>query len=116
MAGGDDEADPAAARDMAALYKDREEELGRPEETEWPAWSGYLQDAWGELVDDRHIGSMGGLGKIWFSSIKAYAEQFGIVGSEFNDFLTFIRAIDGEYLDIMRERAKAEAEKRKNGN
>ncbi len=56
---------------------------------------------------------MGGLGRIWFSSISGYSERHGIVGSAFDDFLIFIRAVDDEYVAVMNERAAAEAEKNK---
>jgi hypothetical protein len=54
---------------------------------------------------------MGGLGRIWFSSICDYAEKHGIAGQVFDDLLTFIRAIDDEYIAVQNERAKAEADK-----
>ena len=116
MAGDGDEADPAAARDMAALFKGREEEAERPDDAQWPEWSGYIRDAWNELINDRHIGAMGGQGRIWFASIDRYAERYGYVGSEFDDFRTFLRAVDDEYLKHAAEAAKAESEKRKNGS
>jgi hypothetical protein len=76
-----------------------EEESGVPEpqETtaEWPIWSGYLRAAWHCLREDRFYGSMGGVGRIYYTAISRYAEDNGI---EIEPFNTFIQAIDGEYV------------------
>lgn len=98
---------------MAAIYAGREQEIERPEDAQWPEWSGYVYVAFQELRDDRHYGAMGGLGRIWFSSIKQYAEHYGIEGSAFDDFVTYLRAVDDENIAIQNERAKAEADKHK---
>lgn len=97
--------------DAAAIFGG--DKLERPDEAKWPLWSGYLQSAFHELRDDRHYGAMGGLGRIYFQAINAYAERYGIDGSAFDEFLTFMRAIDDEYMAVQNERAKAEADKHK---
>lgn len=56
---------------------------------------------------------MGGLGRIWSESIRGYASSFGIVGSDLDDFVTFVRAIDEEYVAVQNEKAKAEMDKNK---
>lgn len=53
-------------------------------------------EAFGELSTERQIGM--GIGPIPWSAIKAYAEEFGIVGDEFESFLHIMRAMDSEYL------------------
>lgn len=54
---------------------------------------------------------MGGLGRIYFQAISTYAGRYGIEGEAFDEFLTFMRAIDNEYVAVQNERAKAEADK-----
>lgn len=98
---------------MAALFAGREQELDRPDEAKWPEWSGYVQHAFYQLRDDRHYGATGGLGRVWWDSINNYAEKRGIVGSSFDDFETFFRAVDDEYVAVQNERAKEEADKNK---
>lgn len=56
---------------------------------------------------------MGGLGRIYYQTISLYAEDHGIVGSAFDEFLILLRAIDDEFVAVQNERAKAEAEKNK---
>lgn len=99
--------------DAAAFFAGREDEIERPHDAQWPDWSGYIQAAFHELRDDRFYGAMGGLGRIYFSAIDAYAQRCGIGAEIFDQFLTFMRAIDDEYVAVMTERAKAEMEKNK---
>lgn len=113
MEAGSDESDPAAARDMAALYAGREEEIDRPDDSQWPVWSGYVQAAWHELRDDRFYGAMGGMGRIYFAAIDIYAARYNIDGSAFDDFVTFIRALDDEYIAHETKKQKAEQAKNK---
>lgn len=88
-------------------------DLERPADAEWPAWAGYLYAAWLTLRDDRFYGAMGGLGRIYYTAISAYAADHGIAGSGFHDFVTFITAMDDEYVAYSNELAKAESEKNK---
>jgi hypothetical protein len=99
--------------DAAAAFKGREDEIARPDEAQWPAWSGYLQRAWETLRDDRHYGAMGGLGRIYFTAIERYAARYGIAGSDFDDLLLFLHALDDEYIACMNEKTKAETDKNK---
>lgn len=63
-----------------------------------PYWVG-----WHILRDDRHFGAMGGCSTIFYSAISRYAEDHGIDGTEFDIFLTLLRAMDAEYLLWMSE-------------
>lgn len=47
-----------------------------------------------------------GLGPIPRSAIKAYAEEFGIVGDEFESFERMMRAMDNEYLSLASSKTK----------
>jgi hypothetical protein len=97
----EDEPDAAAALAAAAP------EYQRTEEEEWPAWSDYMRTAWSALRDDRHVGAMGGMGRIYWTAIHAYAERQGLSGSAFDDFETFIRAMDDEFMRHISEKQKA---------
>lgn len=50
---------------------------------------------------------MGGMGRIYFSAIDRFAERFGIYGSDFDAFLTFIHALDDEFMRHVAEKQKA---------
>lgn len=102
--------------DAAAIFAGREDEIERPEEAQWPPWSVHIQVAFNELRDDRFYGSMGGLGRIYFTAIERYAQRFGIEGSAFDDFVTYVRAIDDEYVLVTNERAEAEHKKNEHKN
>lgn len=97
--------------DAAAIFGG--DALDRPEEARWPPWSGHIQSAFHELRDDRFYGAMGGLGRIYFHVISTYAQRYAIEGDGFDRFLTFLRAIDDEYVAVQNERAKAESDKHK---
>jgi hypothetical protein len=88
-----------------------EEESGVPEidgETpEWPVWAGYLRTAWRSLKDDRFYGAMGGLGGIYYTARSQYASDNGIA---LQPFLTFLGAMDEEYMIWDAERTKAASE------
>ena len=104
----------AAGNTFAAVaFAGREAEFDRPEDAEWPEWAGHIRVAWQALRDDRHYGAMGGLGGIWFASIDRYACRHSITGAAFDRFETFLRALDGEYMLVMAERAEAERERAK---
>lgn len=89
-------------------------DLDRPEEAEWPIWSGYIREAWDDLRDDRHVGDMGGMGRIYFTAIDRYAQRADLTGNDFDFFKACIRALDEEFIRYVNERQKAEAEKRRN--
>lgn len=99
--------------DAAALFAGREKDIERPDDAQWPVWSGYVQHAWQELRDDRFYGAMGGMGRIYFAAINDYALRYEIVGSAFEDFKTFLRALDDEYIAHVSEKQKAEQTKSK---
>lgn len=65
------------------------------------------------LRDDRHYGSMGGMGRIYYTALSRYAADHGIQGEGFGTFVTLVSAMDEEYLAVSGERAKEEAEKAK---
>lgn len=94
--------------DAAAAFGTRVEDIQRSEDEEWPPWSDYIRNAWGELRDDRHIGAMGGMGRIYFSAIHQYAVRSEISGSDFDDFLMFLRALDDEFMRHVAEKQKAD--------
>lgn len=85
------------------------EELDAPapkdDVAEWPEWSGYLQQAWQALKDDRFYGAMGGMSRIYYTAVSRYAEDNGI---ELEPFLTFINAMDEVYMAYAFEKAKQE--------
>ncbi len=83
----------------------------RPIDSEWPAWSGYLREAWEHLRNDRHWGAMGGAAGIYYSAISNYAHDHVLMGEEFAFFLKMIRALDDEYLSVMAKSDKEEREK-----
>lgn len=51
---------------------------------------------------------MGGMGRIYWDAINQYAERHGIIGSVFDDFLTFVRALDDEFMRHVAEKQKAD--------
>jgi hypothetical protein len=87
----------------------------RPEDAEWPVWACYLRDAWQDLRDDRRMGDMGGMGRIYFAAIDQYASRYDIAGAAFDDFLRFIRVLDDEFMRHTGEKRKAEAELKTRG-
>lgn len=60
-----------------------------------PAWL-FHWEAFNDLSSERQIGM--GVGPIPRSAIKAYAEEFDIVGDAFDKFYRIIREVDLEYL------------------
>lgn len=100
--------------DAAAALADRTDELERPEEAEWPEWSGSLRVAWQALINDRHYGSMGGMGPIYYTAISRYAEDLGLSRSEFDLFHRYLTEMDAEYVAHCAEVEKARAERDKN--
>lgn len=85
------EEDPAAA----ALLADRvDPEQGELSEELWM----YLT-AFNRLMHDRHYGAFGGYTSIHYSSLSAYARDFGITGEDFDTFLAMMAELDREYLE-----------------
>jgi hypothetical protein len=99
--------------DARATFAGRESEVERPEEAQWPIWSGYIQRAFDQLRDDRFYGAMGGLSRIYYQAKSRYAADHAIVGSAFGDFLIYLGAVDDEFVAITTERQKAEQDKHK---
>ena len=60
---------------------------------------------WRSLQYDRSF-SYGGTGGIWYSSMSRYARDIGLNGDEFADFITFVTALDSEYLSWASEQSK----------
>jgi hypothetical protein len=82
-----------------------EEESDAPKVSEdapaWPEWSNYIRRAWEVLAHDRFIGSMGGIGRIFYPSISQYARDNGI---PIEPFITFIHALDDEYVSYANDK------------
>lgn len=71
-------------------------------EPEFPEALRWAWEAFWELSSDRSIGMA--LGPIPWSSIDRYAARFGIAdGDEFEQFLHFVRALDGAYRNYKSE-------------
>lgn len=85
----------------------------RPEDTEWPEWSGSYRRAWNILRDDRFYGAMGGMGRIYYAALATYAKKNDIDGDEFELFIQLVWAMDEEYILICDEKSKIEADKAK---
>lgn len=81
--------------------------LERARDEEWPPWSDYIRNAWAALRDDRFVGAMGGMGRIYWTAIDRYADMLGLTGQAYDDFETFIRALDDEFLRHVAEKQKA---------
>ena len=58
----------------------------------------FYWDAFAELSSERQIGM--GLGPIPRSAIKAYAEEFAVVGDSLDLFMSIIRRADNEFLRV----------------
>lgn len=89
--------------DAAAALQAKAETAERPQEAEWPDWSGHVRAAWSELRDDRFRGAMGGIGRIYFTAIDRYAARFGIAGEDFDFFHWAFRVLDDEYVRHIQE-------------
>lgn len=70
---------------------------------EWPEGSGYIRRAWQVLRDDRFYGAMGGMSRIYYSSVSRYAADNNI---EIEPFYTFLDAIDSIYVTWANDKAK----------
>ena len=87
---------------------DASELIGDDEEPKWPGWSNYIRLAWNILRDDRWRGSMGGRGRIYYSSVSRYARDHGI---ELQPFALFLYAMDDEFIQWCNEKEKEESDK-----
>lgn len=101
-------------RDLAEEESDamQFDDVARPYETNWPSWSGFVCRAWRDLRDDRHYGSMGGMGRIYYSSISKYADDNGI---KLYPFLAYIQALDDVWIKWNAEKPKQEEQKTDGG-
>jgi hypothetical protein len=72
----------------------------------WPDGSGYLRRAFDALVSDRFYGAMGGMSSIFYTAISRYADDHGI---RLEPFATFIRAMDGVYIEVSMEKQKQDS-------
>lgn len=99
--------------DAAAFFSAGDQEV--VELPAMPEWSGYLVAAWNQLRDDRHWANTGECGGIYYTAISAYAADHGIIGEDFGRFLTFLRAIDDEFVAFSGEQAKQAVERAKSG-
>lgn len=72
-----------------------------------PAWL-FHWEAFNDLSSERQIGM--GVGPIPRSAVKAYAEEFDIVGDAFDKFYRIIRAVDLEYLKQVNASSKSKGD------
>lgn len=92
----------AENEEAAAFFGDLSE-LKKPQ---YPLWAWTYIRAWQALRFDRSMGPHGSMGRIWYTSISAYAKDRKICGEDFSVFHKFVTAIDDEYLDYSAERLK----------
>ncbi|WP_139108371.1 MULTISPECIES: hypothetical protein [unclassified Ensifer] len=78
----------------------------QPADAKIEPWHGLYFRAWEALRFDRFYGAFGGEGPISYTAISRYAADHGIGGDHFGDFLTFLQAIDAEWLDWRSEKEK----------
>lgn len=95
--------------DAAEFFAGREQDFTRPTDAEWPAWSGWIREAWRALSEDRFYGAMGGVGRVYFTAKDAYAARFGIVGEAFEHFLILFDALDDVYVEFTNDQAREKA-------
>jgi hypothetical protein len=69
---------------------------------QYPIWAETYLNAWSALKFDRSY-SHGGMGRVWYASMRSYAQDLGLSGDEFADFITFVSALDEEYLTMVQE-------------
>lgn len=84
----------------------------RPDAALWPEWSADVYAGWQALRDDRHHGAYGGIRRIWFTAIERYAAAHDIAGAAFDEFVTFVRAIDDVYVEYVNAKHNAAWENR----
>jgi hypothetical protein len=69
--------------------------------------------AWNTLRDERFFGSMGGMGRIYYTAISRYALDHGITDEH---FVTFVYVIDDEFIAWSAEEAAKNAPPTGNNN
>ena len=70
-------------------------------------WFGLYFRAWEALRFARFYGALGGEGPISYQAISRYAADHEIRGTDFDEFLHFLQAVDAEWLDYRVENSKA---------
>jgi hypothetical protein len=83
--------------------------VDRPEDAQWPVWSGTVRNAWHVLREDRFYGAMGGIGSIYYSALSQFARDHEI---PMWPFARFVMAMDSEFVAVSNEKALA-AEKQR---
>jgi hypothetical protein len=71
-----------------------------------PEWAGMYMKAFWDLKDSRQYGDMGGACEMSFLALDAWARRHQIPDEEFWTFQMFMRALDNEYLEYVREESK----------
>ncbi|MGV1790994.1 phage tail assembly chaperone [Rhizobium sp. A37_96] len=102
--------------EVAAEYPDEdwiETALDEPDdEVEPEPWHDLYYRAWDSLRHDRSYGAFGGESPISYSALSQYARDHDIAGSDHDIFVTFMSAIDAEYLSIAAERQRQRSQGR----
>lgn len=70
-------------------------------------WHNLYFRAFDDLQYDRFFGAMGGEGPISYLALSQWARDHAVFGEDFHEFKIFMNAIDGEWLQMQRERAEA---------
>lgn len=71
-----------------------------------PQFDFYWRAFW-TLSGDRPMGAMGGVGKIPFLALDAFARRFGVSSiDDFEKFLSVLGRMDAVYLDWLKEKAE----------
>jgi len=78
----------------------------------FPFWADTYLIGWRALQYDRSY-TQGGLGRIWYASMSRYARDAGIEGDEFAEFITFVTALDDEYLDHVQQQLESASKGKK---
>lgn len=83
-------------------------------EKDVPEWAQWYLAAFEAIRDDRNQ-IEGGIGHLWFSSIKAWADHYGVGLDDFPMFHRMIHELDIEYIAVVSEHiaemlAKAKSE------
>lgn len=76
-----------------------------------PDWAASAVAAWQMLRDDRSIGAMGGIGRIWYASASRYARDLGLAGEDAASLIETIMALDDEYLSFHAEQIEKSTKK-----
>lgn len=76
-----------------------------------PDWAASAVAAWQVLRDDRSIGAMGGLGRIWYASAAGYVRDLGLAGEDARSLIETVMALDDEYLSFHAEQIEKSTRK-----